>query len=121
MTTQKAKIAIINTGFSECLDFQDRVFNSAHEFDLAIMTNPSVMAQEIDDLSYYKTEVTVTWEDGETHGMRLDINRGENLSTHFQSLYYTYCVSILNRDRAGDTRYIQAREHYKKFFATHSI
>jgi len=110
----------VTTGFSEAMALNDRTFASVYEFDTEVFHMMADMP--ITDLSYCKTDVTVTWEDGETVTLRVDANRTNNLSTSFQQRYRFYCG--FNKEvPEGWTpvQWARDREEYHRFFANYAI
>lgn len=114
------EVMSVTTGFSEKGELNDRTFASVYDFDAEVF---KLMASHpVTDLSYYKTDVTVTWKDGETVSFQVDANRTNNLATTFQSRYRFYC----GFDRGAPEgwtplQWAKDREEYHRFFDNYEI
>lgn len=114
------KITEIKTEFSENGKLANRKFQTSLEFDIAILA--AVSDENVTDLSYYKTDVTVTWEDGYQYIFTLDANRTRTFSEHFNGLYRYYfandndCPSWMT-----PKQWRERKESYAKFFEDYQI
>jgi hypothetical protein len=84
----KIKVARVVTGFSEKSGLNNREFASVSEFDAEVAR--LVASHSVTDLSYYKTDVVVIFEDGTEVPIRADVNRANNLSTEFVAMWRRY-------------------------------
>ena len=84
----KVQISKIETGFSELAELNNRIFRSLNEADIAILMATAGMDATRGD--YYKTDFTITWEDGEIITGQLDANRTHTFSTFCRGKLWTY-------------------------------
>lgn len=118
------QITKIETEYSECGELENRTFTSAIEFDIAILRAMVHEGHEVTDLSYYKTDTTVTWEDGNVFTFRLDVNRADTFSSDFAERYRNYCGYGSERNRPEYIpvdRWEEAQREYQEFFETYAI
>ncbi len=114
------KVTKVTTSYSEKAELNDREWANTIEFDTELI---QLMADHsVTDLSYHKTDITVTWDDGETTSFRLDANRINNLATEFQNRYRFYCGHNAQRPEWMTLKqWHQATENYTRFFETYAI
>lgn len=114
------KVSKVTTGFSEHADLNDRLFTDIHAFDTEVLR--LMVNHPVTDLSYYKTDVTVTWEDGHEVSLRADVNRTSNLAGEFRSRYVFYCQ---RRDGCPEwmtpKQWREAYQDYERFFESYAI
>lgn len=117
--TDKIRITKIETGFSESFDLANRTFDTVADFDIAVVM--ATAHQLASDLSYYKTDVTIEWEDGTVHHFTLDANRAYNLSKHYQDQYRFYTRKQPDWYQGSVTDWMREVRECKVFFETYQI
>lgn len=113
----KATIVEIRTGFSEAPSLHERVFDSAADFDAAI-----VEACRNDPLTgYRKTETEIHFSNGDVERLELPASRRQT----FSGLFANKLAFANSREMPGHyhsrRRWLEAKAEAKKFFEKYEI
>jgi hypothetical protein len=115
----KHKVTKVQTGYSEKLDLKEKTFGSIAQFDIfVIMAYADNYGSNY--IGYYKTYVTITFEDGFVYELRFDAEPVKTLVGHFTSLRQYY-IDGDKPEWVNWKDWQHNKEEYVNFFANYKI